>query len=90
MKKENNLNQTWILLFFAWVLATIATFGSLFLSDVMMFPPCTLCWYQRIFIYPLVIILLLGLLNNDKNVLNYASPFVGFGWLFAVYHNLLQ
>lgn len=90
MKEENNPNQTWILLFLAWVLATIATLGSLFLSDVMMFPPCTLCWYQRIFMYPLVIVLLVGLLTDAQNTLSYATPFVGLGWLFAVYHNLLQ
>lgn len=90
MTKENNPNQTWILLFFAWVVATIATLGSLFLSDVMMFPPCTLCWYQRIFMYPLAIIFLVGLIPYDRTVLRYAMPFVGFGWMFAVYHNLLQ
>lgn len=90
MIKENNSTQTWTLLFFAWVVVAIATLGSLFLSDVMMFPPCTLCWYQRIFMYPLLLILLVGLLTNDKNILRYTTPFVGLGWLFAVYHNLLQ
>ncbi|PHS36994.1 MAG: disulfide bond formation protein B [Sulfurovum sp.] len=90
MTKENDFNFTWTLLFFTWVIAMVSTLGSLFLSDVMMYPPCTLCWYQRIFMYPLAIIFLVGLLPYDKNVLKYALPFVGLGWLFAVYHNLLQ
>ncbi len=90
MSKTNKANSTWILLFFAWIVASIATLGSLFLSDVMSFPPCTLCWYQRIFMYPLAIIFLVGMLPYDKTVLKYATPFVALGWLFAVYHNLLQ
>jgi len=90
MTKENNTNFSWTLLFFAWIVATIATLGSLFLSDVMMCQPCVLCWYQRIAMYPLIAIFLVGMLPFDKSVLRYATPFVLIGWLLSVYHNLLQ
>jgi len=69
MTKENNTNFSWTLLFFAWIVATIATLGSLFLSDVMMCQPCVLCWYQRIAMYPLIAIFLVGMLPFDKSVL---------------------
>ncbi|MCW8894878.1 MAG: disulfide oxidoreductase [Sulfurimonas sp.] len=83
-------SRDWNIIFFAWLVATIATLGSLFFSEVMEYPPCILCWYQRILMYPLVIILLVGLFPLDKNILKYSAPFVVIGWLTALYHNLLQ
>ena len=68
----------------------IATFGSLFFSDVMGFIPCSLCWYQRILMYPLVIILGIGYLKSDKCVFLYSLPIALIGWAIAIYHNLLQ
>ena len=53
-------------IFFCFVTASIATLGSLFFSDIMQFVPCTMCWYQRIFMYPLVIIFLIALLYPDE------------------------
>ncbi len=90
MTKKNESSMAWTLLFLAWIVAVVATLGSLFLSDVMMFPPCTLCWYQRIMMYPLVIILLAGMAPLDGSFFRYAVPFVVIGWLMAFYHNLLQ
>jgi len=90
MTKKNESSMAWTLLFLAWIVAVVATLGSLFLSDVMMFPPCTLCWYQRIMMYPLVIILLAGMVPLDGSFFKYAVPFVVIGWLMAFYHNLLQ
>ncbi len=91
MKNDNiESSRNWNIIFFAWLVATIATLGSLFFSEVMEFPPCMLCWYQRILMYPLVIILLVGLFPFDKNVFKYSIPFVVLGWLIALYHNLLQ
>jgi disulfide bond formation protein DsbB len=78
------------IIFAGWVIATIATLGSLFFSNVMGFVPCSLCWFQRIFMYPLVFIFLVGLLKSDKNVFNHALPFVIIGWSIALYHNLIQ
>ncbi len=67
----------------------IATLGSLFFSEIMGLIPCELCWYQRIFIYPLAIILLIGLHPLDTGVVRYALPLAIIGLLFTVYHTLL-
>lgn len=83
------LDKKWYLIFFCWIVATISTLGSLFFSQVMSLPPCSLCWYQRIFMYPLVIMFLTALIFPDKGILKYSSPVVLTGWLIALYHNLL-
>ena len=82
-------NSDFTRIFATWVLATMATAGSLFFSEVMLLPPCVLCWWQRIAMYPLVVVLLMGLFPVDRAVLRLASPLVVLGWLTAVYHNLL-
>jgi disulfide bond formation protein DsbB len=73
----------------AWVQSVVAMLGSLFFSLVMGLPPCDLCWYQRIAMYPLVIILGIGILKKDQNSIFYAFPLVIVGWMIALYHNLL-
>ena len=70
-------------------MATVSTLGSLFFSEVMKFPPCVLCWYQRICMYPLVLILLAGLFPLNKNIFRFAFPLAFIGWIIAIYHNLL-
>ena len=47
----------WNLVFAAWLVAAVATLGALFFGEVMQLPPCVLCWYQRIFMFPLALIL---------------------------------
>ena len=79
----------WILLFSAWLITAVATAGSLFFSYVMDFAPCVLCWYQRIFLFPLVLILPAGLFPFDRKVVKFALPLAVAGWLTALYHNLL-
>lgn len=69
--------------------ALIATFGSLYFSEVMLLPPCILCWYQRIAMYPLVAIFAVGIIRQDKNVAWYALPSALIGLGIAIYHNLL-
>ena len=81
--------QDWILLFSAWLVTAVATSGSLFFSSVMDFVPCVLCWYQRIFLFPLVIVLARGLFPLDRGVAKYALPVAALGWLVATYHNLV-
>ncbi|HEY8558992.1 MAG TPA: disulfide oxidoreductase [Pyrinomonadaceae bacterium] len=76
-------------LYAAWAISLVATVGSLFFSEVMELPPCVLCWYQRIAMYPLVLILGVGILTNDRRVKNYALPLALAGLGIAVYHNLL-
>jgi disulfide bond formation protein DsbB len=83
-------NKTlWFIMFFAWVTALVATLGSLFFSQIMGFPPCAMCWYQRICMYPLVAIFLIGLFKCDKNAALYAAPLIAVGWGWAFYHTLL-
>ena len=77
-------------LLLAWIAAIIATLGSLYFSEVMHFIPCTLCWYQRIFMYPLAIILGVAVYRNDQGIYKYALPLSIVGLLIAGYHTLLQ
>ncbi|MBP6942752.1 MAG: disulfide bond formation protein B [Candidatus Buchananbacteria bacterium] len=71
------------------IVAVIAMAGSLFFSEVMKLPPCVLCWYQRIAMYPIVALTMVGIIRNDRklaiNVLALAIP----GLLISIYHNLL-
>ena len=83
-------NRSFYILFFAWVVAFVATLGSLFFSEIMDFVPCSLCWYQRICMYPLVVILGLSLFPVEIKALKYALPISCIGWILAFYHNLLH
>lgn len=87
---EINIKNGWIYLFTAWIVAIFSMLGSLFFSEIMEFIPCSLCWYQRILMYPLVIILLVSMFPYDLKVLKYAAPFVVLGILFSFYHNLIN
>ncbi|MBO0962194.1 disulfide bond formation protein B [Neobacillus sp. MM2021_6] len=77
-------------LLISWVAAIIATLGSLYFSEVMLFIPCTLCWYQRIFMYPLAIILGIAVYRNDNRIYQYVLPLSIIGVLLSGYHTLLQ
>jgi disulfide bond formation protein DsbB len=82
-------SQSEMLLYAAWVVSLTATVGSLFFSEVMQLPPCLLCWYQRIAMYPLVAVLGAGIIMRDRRVKYYALPLAVAGLGIAVYHNLL-
>ena len=82
-------NSNWALVFASWLLACVSTLGSLFFSEVMGYPPCVLCWYQRICMYPLVLILPIGLFPFDRKVVRYAAPLSLLGALIAAFHLLL-
>jgi disulfide bond formation protein DsbB len=84
-----NLSLRTPLLYAAWVMALAGTVGSLFFSEVMLYPPCVLCWYQRIALYPLVVIIGMGIATQDRSAVKYALPLCLIGLLIAVYHNLL-
>lgn len=77
------------LLYLAWIQSAIAMGGSLFFSEIMKFPPCVLCWYQRICMYPLVLLIAVGIIRKDKHVGWYVMPLAAIGWVIALYHNLL-
>ncbi len=78
------------IIFLCFLIATTATLGSLFFSEVMQFIPCNMCWYQRIFMYPLVFIFLINLLYPDDKVFKYAFTLVFIGLIISIYHNLLM
>ena len=85
----SNETTAWRLIFCAWLVAALATLGALFLGEVMQLPTCVLCWYQRIFMFPLVLILPIGLFPLDRKVVRYALPLAVPGWLIAGFHLLL-
>ena len=86
---ESSKPSLWALLFGAWLIASTATLGALFMSEIMGFAPCVLCWYQRIFMFPMVLILALGLFPFDPKVVRYALPLAAIGLLVAGFHVLL-
>src|SRR4030095_1622690 len=73
----------------AWVIALLATVGSLFFSEVMGLAPCVLCWYHRIAMSPLVLIIATGIVTRDGRMRTYALPLCLAGLAVSVYHNLL-
>jgi len=77
---------TWL----AFVVAATATLGSLYFSEVAHFAPCRLCWFQRIAMYPLSVILLVGGIRRDPGVRWYAAPIAVIGALIAAYHTLIE
>ena len=74
----------------AFVVAAIATGGSLFFSEIAHFPPCELCWFQRICMYPLSIVTLLAALAGDERVARYLLPLPLVGAGVSVYHLLVE
>lgn len=77
-------------LFAAWAAAVLATAGSLYLSEVMHFAPCSLCWFQRIFMYPLALLLGIAYAKEDTGIVSYVLPLVVIGGSFSLYHTVLQ
>jgi disulfide bond formation protein DsbB len=92
VKKTDSPNDSeagWLLVFAACIVAVTATLGSLFFSEVMSVPVCELCWYQRIALYPLVIVLAMGLFPFNPSVVRTAGVLVVLGWLIAIFQVLL-
>jgi disulfide bond formation protein DsbB len=76
-------------LYAVFVFSLVAMLGSLYFSNVMLLPPCILCWYQRIAMYPLVLIAAIGIWKDDKNAVSYLLPLTLIGFGISIYHNLL-
>lgn len=79
-----------ILVFLAFSIAVCAMVGSLYFSEMRYFFPCNLCWYQRILMYPLTLLILIGILRRDSLLFVYVLPFSGLGVLVAIYHYAVQ
>lgn len=75
--------------YFAWATSLVATAGCLLFSEVMELPPCVLCWYQRVAMYPLVMAIGAGIIMRDRRMKYYAPPLALTGLLISIYHNLL-
>ena len=79
-----------VALWLGWIVALVATLGSLYYSLVAHFDPCPLCWYQRICMYPLAVVLLIAAIRRDSKIYIYAAAPVIVGLLLALYHTQLQ
>ncbi|OGM98819.1 MAG: hypothetical protein A2915_01555 [Candidatus Yanofskybacteria bacterium RIFCSPLOWO2_01_FULL_41_34] len=77
------------ILYIAWITAVISMTGSLYFGEILGFTPCVLCWYQRIAMYPLVLIIGVGIIKKDKHFYDYALPLSIIGGGIAFYQNLL-
>jgi disulfide bond formation protein DsbB len=87
MENDNKINS--YLPYFAWTIALVSMVGSLFFSEVMNLPPCVLCWYQRIALFPLVLIMGIGIISRDSRMKSYALPLCLSGLAISIYHNLV-
>ena len=74
----------------AWIVAIVTTTGSLYYSEHLGFVPCELCWYQRILMYPLVIVLGVGWMRRDRRTWMTGLPFVLLGAPLSLYHWLVE
>ena len=81
--------RAWMYLFLAWAIAFVSTLSALFIGEVLGQAPCVLCWYQRIAMFPLAVILGLACFKNDWRVWLYALPLSVAGSLLALWHSLL-
>ncbi|WP_214882796.1 MULTISPECIES: disulfide oxidoreductase [unclassified Exiguobacterium] len=77
-------------LYLAWLVSLTATLGSLYFSEIREFVPCELCWIQRIFMYPLTIILGIAVFTDDRTVRKYVLPLTIIGGFVSFYHYLVQ
>lgn len=77
-------------LFLAFLLVLIATLGSLYYSEILNYPPCNLCWWQRILIYPQVIMFSIAIIKKDKSIISYSLALSVIGLLISGFHYQLQ
>lgn len=86
---DRSAHPAWFLVFAAWLMAAVSMLGALFFGEIVKVPTCSLCWYQRIFMFPLAFILPVGLFPYDPRIVRYALPLAAIGWLLASWHVLL-
>jgi len=70
--------------------ALVAVVGSLFYSNMVGFPPCYLCWWQRVAIYPLLVLFLVAVRNGGREVFKYVFPLSLIAFFFSLYHSYVQ
>lgn len=77
-------------LLFSWIIACVATLGSLYFGEITHHEPCTLCWYQRIAMFPLALLLGIAFFKNESKIIPYLIPLALIGLFLALIHLLLQ
>lgn len=90
MKNNHNNSKVETYLFISFAAALIATLGSLYFSEILKYVPCELCWYQRIFMYPMVILLGIATIKKNFNIALYTLVLSIIGGLISTYHYLVQ
>lgn len=76
-------------IYIAWAIALLSFAGSVYFAEFRGIPRCALCWWQDIFMYPLVIIIGTGVLRKDRSIAVYTLPMSIIGTMIALYQNLL-
>ncbi|TCJ05005.1 disulfide oxidoreductase [Cytobacillus praedii] len=87
-KTRKDQRETW--LFVSWAASVLAMFGSLYFSEIRQYEPCTLCWYQRILMYPMVIILGIAVIKKDYRISIYTMVLSAIGGCISLYHYSIQ
>jgi disulfide bond formation protein DsbB len=77
-------------LWLAWLVAAVAMAGSLYFSESAHFTPCKLCWFQRIAMYPMAVLLLIAAVRRDNGMRIYAVVLASLGGLISAYHYLIE
>ncbi|PLR79647.1 disulfide bond formation protein B [Bacillus canaveralius] len=88
--EENKKDYRDTYLFISWAASVIAMFGSLYFSEIRQYEPCVLCWYQRILMYPLTIILAVAVVKKDYKIALYSMVMSGVGASISLYHYSIQ
>lgn len=83
------MTRPWTLLLLAWMVSVVATSSALFIGEVMGMTPCVLCWYQRIAMFPMAVVLGIACFSDDRRGAVYALPLALAGAALAGYHTLL-
>lgn len=86
--KKNDKREN--LLFLAFAAALLAMFGSLYFSEIRQYEPCELCWYQRIVMYPFVVLLGIATVKKDYGIAFYTMILSAVGGMISLYHYGLQ
>ncbi|GAJ97685.1 disulfide oxidoreductase [Geomicrobium sp. JCM 19055] len=87
MKK---ISSSSLLIYIAWIVSVVAMLGSLYFSEIKGFVPCDMCWYQRIVMYPFVILLGVASFKEDQKIYVYTLPLSILGTCLSFYHYLMQ
>jgi len=89
IEQQKGTGSAWQMLFLTWLIALLSSLSALFIGEVLGQVPCLLCWYQRIAMFPLALILGIACLVDDRAVWRYALPLAGIGSAIALWHSLL-